>query len=94
MNAIRLTLGLLHLFSLGYGLFAQPVATGGITGVVQTEVGKPASARVRAMRTSPMPPLVSTVIAAPDGVFQLTGLLPGTYDLCVSSDSGFYLDAC
>src|SRR6266568_7711504 len=94
MLATRLTLRLLTFTVLTYGLHAQPVATGGIAGVVRTEDGKAVSARVRATRTAPLPPLVSTVIAAPGGAFQLSGLLPGTYEICVNSASGLYVDAC
>lgn len=57
--------------------------------------GKLDTVRITAVRTTPASPLaVASITAAKDGSFTLTQLPAGTYNICVYSGDGDYIDPC
>jgi len=72
-----------------------PVSIGSISGTLQTEDGKSATAVIRALRISPLPtgaPIVVTSASAT--VFQIPGLPPGNFEICATVLAGGYVDPC
>ena len=69
--------------------------SGGITGVVSTEDGKPVTAQIQAVKLNPYPPQSSVrVTTGAGGTFQFHGLLEGPWQLCAWVPGGGYLDPC
>ncbi len=57
--------------------------------------GKLDTVRITTIRISPASPLaIAAINAAKDGTFNLTQLPPGTYNVCVHSTDGDYVDPC
>ncbi|MBY0507040.1 MAG: hypothetical protein K2X03_24195 [Bryobacteraceae bacterium] len=68
----------------------------GLAGVVEGfNPGRAEQVRVTAMRTNPATPLAMASIAlAKDGSFSLTSLPAGTYQICLTSAEGDFVDPC